>query len=145
MADEGLITQEEYINTNFPQFYRTPEQFLEPFKDEHSKVRQLGLQVEKWQTATVPCPYRELYNKGTLNASQFSASYVKTLRSWSEGVFMAGLGKRRCGPKQELIDTFYERYRSLVESSPQDHGMDYVHCYLLVAKQSKNPQLKDTA
>ena len=37
LASEGTITGAEYANTNFPQVYRTAEQFTAPLRDEGSR------------------------------------------------------------------------------------------------------------
>ena len=36
--------------------------------------------------------------------------------------------------KQKIVDTFYNNYQKLVEHNPEGHGMDYVHCYLILKK-----------
>jgi hypothetical protein len=65
----------------------------------------------------------------------FSHALIGTIRSWSEGVFLAGLSAGRERQQASgLVDLFYERYRALVEASPTEHAMDYVHCYLLLHK-----------
>ena len=38
MRDEGVISSDEFINTAFPQYYRTVEEFCAPFKNEDSQV-----------------------------------------------------------------------------------------------------------
>ena len=36
--DQGIITNEEYINTTFAQHYRTVDEFCAPFNDKTSKI-----------------------------------------------------------------------------------------------------------
>jgi len=43
MAKEGIITVEEYENTNFPQYYRKSEEFTKCLLDKESEVYKLGL------------------------------------------------------------------------------------------------------
>ena len=43
MCNEGTISQAEFINASFPQYYRTVEEFCAPFKDSDSPVFQAGL------------------------------------------------------------------------------------------------------
>jgi hypothetical protein len=64
MADEGLITQEEYLDTAFAQFYRTKEEFVEPLNDPSSLVAHLQLRVDACTTDVVRCPYRQSYDDG---------------------------------------------------------------------------------
>jgi hypothetical protein len=135
MAEEGAITREEFAATNFPQCYRTLEQFVAPFQDAGSPVRRAGLRLELAETRIVPCPYaRDFELHG--DAEAFAKAYLPTLRSWSEAVFLRGLDvKRDEAQRAAIIDDFYRRYYEEVIASPREHRMDYVHAYLVCAKE----------
>lgn len=135
MLDEGLITGAEYAATNFPQVYRTVDQFTAPLNDPSSPVYKAGLRLEHAETRVVPCPFAEAFRAGGVSAVDFARSYIPTLRSWSEPVFMAGLsGDRPAAERAALVDEFYGRYEALVAARPDGHGMDYVHCYMICRK-----------
>ena len=69
------------------------------------------------------------------NPTRFAEEYIPTLRSWSEATFVSGLSpERSMTDKQKIVDTFYNNYQKLVEDNPEGHGMDYVHCYLILKK-----------
>lgn len=136
LADEGTITKEEYLNTNFPQSYRTVSQFTAPFEDENNPVRKAGLRMEHVETRVVDCPFAADFKLHGDN-SRFAEEYIPTLRSWSEATFASGLSNVR--PEQErqnILNKFYKNYQQLVEDSPAGHAMDYVHCYLIVKKET---------
>jgi hypothetical protein len=135
MRDQGAITADEYAATNFPQVYRTVAEFTAPLNDPSSPVYQAGLRLEHAETRVVPCPFAEAFKAGGMNAADFAKSYIPTLRSWSEPVFLNGLSSER--PAQEraaLVDQFYTAYEALVAQSPEGHAMDYVHCYMICRK-----------
>ncbi len=136
MANEGVITRKEFAATNFPQCYRTLEQFVAPFENPSSPVRRAGLRLELAETRVVPCPYaRDFAAHG--DAEAFAKAYLPTLRSWSEAVFMRGLdASRDAEERAALIDEFYHRYFDDVIASPGEHRMDYVHAYLVCAKET---------
>jgi hypothetical protein len=137
MAREGLITEEEYNNTNFPQHYRTVEEWTAPLVDESGPVYAAGLRLVKCETAKTPCPYHEGWVAGGAYADgeEYAAALIGTLRSWSSGVFLTGLSDTRSAEeKQALVDTFYGRYQAAIAAAPADHGMDYVHAYLTLEK-----------
>ena len=70
-----------------------------------------------------------------MSAKEFAKSYVPTLRSWSEAVFLSGLDDARpADERHQIVDAFYQRYEDRVASDPNGHAMDYVHCYLAVEK-----------
>jgi hypothetical protein len=134
LADEGIITREEFANTNFPQCYRTVEQFVTPLTDRSNPVHHAGLRLEHVETRVVPCPYAEDFARHG-DAAAFAKAYIPTLRSWSEPTFLSGLSTAR--PTEErarIIDEFYGRYERLVARAPSGHGMDYVHIYLICTK-----------
>ncbi len=134
MAYEGLITDAEVRATNFPQVYRTVDQFSAPLKDTDNPVYRAGLRLEHAETRVVPCPFAADFTQHG-NAKEFAQSYIPTLRSWSEPVFLAGLSEDRpAAERAALVDQFYARYQSLVATDPTGHGMDYVHCYLILRK-----------
>ena len=137
MCNEGAISQTEFVNTSFPQYYRTVEEFCAPFKDNDSPVYQAGLRLVSAKTGVVGCPYRRAFDEAgsAMSAREFAKSYVPTLRSWSEAVFLSGLNETRpMEERHQIVDTFYQRYEDRVASDPSGHAMDYVHCYLAVEK-----------
>jgi len=142
MRDEDIISREEFINTSFPQYYRTVEEFCAPFREKNSAVYQAGLRLVSAQTRVVGCPYRRAYDEsdGTMSAEEFAHSYVPTLRSWSEAVFLSGLDDARpLEERHQIVDNFYKRYEDRVALDPDGHAMDYVHCYLAVKKTADQP------
>tara|TARA_Y100001960_G_C14714887_1_gene849076 strand:+ start:118 stop:1257 length:1140 start_codon:yes stop_codon:yes gene_type:complete len=142
LRDEGVISRDEFVNTAFPQYYRTVEEFCAPFKEETSQVFQAGLRLVSARTGIVKCPYRKAYDDsdGTMSAREFARSYVPTLRSWSEAVFLSGLDDARpLDQRHQIVDEFYKRYEDRVASNPDGHAMDYVHCYLAVRKVADQP------
>lgn len=135
MRDEGLITPEEFINTNFPQCYRTQAQFVAPLQDPDSPVYQAGLRLEHVESRVVRCPFERDFTKNAGDASGFARDYIPTLRSWSEPTFVNGLNPDRpAAEKAGIIDRFYQRYRDRVAADPVGHAMDYVHIYLVCKK-----------
>lgn len=133
--DAGTITAEEYSNTNFPQCYRTVEQFTAPLRDEDSAVYQAGLRLKHVETRVVRCPYERDFTDNHGNAAKFAHEYIPTLRSWSEMTFAAGLSPDR--PVEErvsILDAYFDAYESRVRDAPQGHAMDYVHIYLVLQK-----------
>ncbi len=136
LTSEGVITTEEYVATNFPQCYRTVDQFTDPLKDESSGIHKAGLRLEHVESRVVRCPYERDFTEAHGDAARFAEEYIPTLRSWSEATFLGGLSPDRSDEdKMSIVNDFYERYRSRVGVSPEGHAMDYVHIYLILAKE----------
>ena len=137
MAEKGRITQQEYVNATFSQFYRTKEEFSAPLVDETSAVHKAGLRLISAHTGLVKCPYRAAFEAagGAMSAREFAISYIPTLRSWSETVFAYALdASRPADERAGIVDEFYQSYEDLVAENPDGHAMDYVHCYLAIEK-----------
>ena len=46
-----------------------------------------------------------------------------------------GLSEHRSpDEKADIVDEFFKRYENQVAKHPEDHGMDYVHAFLVIAK-----------
>lgn len=136
LREEGVITQEEFLNTNFPQCYRTEAQFTAPLLDENSPVYAAGLRMEHVESRVVRCPFEKDFTENGSDPRKFAQDYIPTLRSWSEPTFVNGLNADRSDEdKARIIDMFYGRYEDLVASDPTGHAMDYVHIYLICRKE----------
>lgn len=135
LVDDGIITRDEFLNTNFPQCYRTREQFVAPIENEKSAVYLAGLRLEHVESRVVRCPFEQDFAENHKDPARFAQEYIPTLRSWSEPTFVNGLSKDR-EPEERgtIIDTFYQRYEDRVAANPEGHAMDYVHIYLVCCK-----------
>ena len=130
----GRITETEYVNATFQQFYKSPDEFAAPFRDPDSRVSRAGLALESVFTMVTPCPYAEAFLRHG-DAAAFARAYVPTLRSWSESVFAGALDLTRpAAARAALIDDFYAAYEADVAAAPEGHRMDYVHCVVEIAK-----------
>lgn len=135
LADEGRITGDEYLATNFPQVYRNAEQFAAPLRDTSSQTYRAGLRLEHIEERHLVCPYAKAFSEHK-DAKRFAREYIPTLRSWSEPTFAAGLAHSRpATERMAILDEFYGRYERLVAASPEGHGMDYIHVHLVCAKE----------
>ena len=135
LASDGMITADEFLNTNFPQCYRTEAQFTAPLLDEKSPVYKAGLRMEHVESRVVRCPFEKHFTETKGAAEEFARDYIPTLRSWSEPTFVNGLDAGRSdAEKAAIIDTFYHRYQDRVAANPEGHAMDYVHIYLVCRK-----------
>ncbi|KMW60197.1 S-adenosyl-L-methionine:salicylic acid carboxyl methyltransferase [Candidatus Rhodobacter oscarellae] len=135
LRDRGVITGQEFRDTNFPQVYRTEAEFTAPLLDKNGPVHRAGLRLEHVEARVVRCPFEQDFTERHGDAAAFAEAYIPTLRSWSEPTFAAGLDSAR--PEEEradILNAFYAGYQSLVAAEPEGHAMDYVHIYLVARK-----------
>jgi hypothetical protein len=128
---QNLINEEERLGVSFPSYYRTKDEFLSCIDD----IPELS--VVSVEEKIVRCPYRELYIKGETGKSprEYAEWMVPTTKSWSHSTFRSALKAERSEEeKEQIMAQFWENYVSLVAEKPEDHGMDYVHVYLVLEK-----------
>ncbi len=131
----GRLTEAEYRAGTFMQYYKTVEDFTAPFADPHSPVRRAGLSLDKVFTRVTGCPYAARFQRDGGDPADFAAAYLPTLRSWSESTFFGALSPARpLEERRAIIDAFYGAYEAEVAAAPAGHGMDYVHCFMVISK-----------
>jgi hypothetical protein len=135
LVDDKIITEAEYAATNFPQVYRTADQFTAPLRDTSSGAYKAGLRLEHVEERHLVCPYAKAFAEHG-DAARFAREYIPTLRSWSEPTFASGLSSDR-PPEQraEILDEYFGRYEKFVAADPKGHGMDYIHVHLICVKE----------
>ena len=135
LVEDGTLTQEEFAATNFPQHYRTVDEFAAPFRDETSPVYKAGLRLEDIGTLHTRCPFEQSFSEDHGDAARFARDYIPTLRSWSEPTFVAGLSATRSADEiAPIIDRFYQSYEDTVAEAPEGHAMDYIHARVVAYK-----------
>jgi hypothetical protein len=134
LVQEGAITEAEYRAATFPQYYKTLPDFVSPFEDPESPVRRAGLALEHASTRVTGCPYAADFAAHG-DPAAFAREYIPTLRSWTESTFFGALDQARPVPeRQAIIERFYGAYQAEVAAAPEGHGMDYVHCFMVISK-----------
>jgi hypothetical protein len=137
LLQAGAIAGDEYQAMTLPQYYKDVAEFVAPLQDPADPVHRAGLRLEHVETRIVRCPYAAAFAVHG-DAERFAREYVPTLRSWTETTFKGALSPARPAPeRQALIDRYYARYEALVRERPEGHAMDYVHAYLVIAKEAR--------
>ena len=136
LENQGIITNQEFINATFTQHYRTIEEFRKPFNDKESAVSKSGLILKSCETMITDCPYKIDYlsNKSTMSSKEYAKNLIPTMRSWSETVFKNALINRSEDEENEIVDMFYNLYIEDVSKDPEGHAMDYVHVIMDIEK-----------
>ena len=136
LEQDGIITNEEFINATFTQHYRTVEEFRKPFDDPDSEVSKSGLILKSCKTMFTDCPFKFHYNKNksTMSSREYAETLIPTMRSWSETVFKTALEKRNNDEINKIVDQFYNSYLEDVANKPDGHAMDYIHIVMDIEK-----------
>ncbi len=112
------------------------EECQAPFAKPKGVAYQVGLRLEKITTKVIKCPYAARFQAGEWDATQFATAYIPTLRSWTENTLFSGLSEQRSlEARQTIIERYYDAYHAEVVKALDQHGMDYVHAYMVMRKQ----------
>ena len=132
--DQMRINNQEYENMTLPQYYNSVEEFSAPLIDPGEAVYQAGLRLDHIDTRIVKCPFAEDYSRHR-DAIRFAEEYIPTIRSWNESIYFNALSSdRRVEERREIIEDYYDTYKTMVRENPDGHGMDYVHAYMVISK-----------
>ena len=136
LLNADKITKEEFRKATFVQHYRTLAEFKAPFDNRDTLAMKAGLRLKSAYTQLTKCPYQRAFIEadGEMSASQYAASLIPTMRSWSETVFLSALSSRPPVEAQAIVDEFYQSYEAEVTANPEGHAMDYIHAIMVIEK-----------
>ena len=126
MADEKLITEEQYRSGTINNFYKSPEEFMAPLKDPNSAAYQNGLRLVDQRTVYVKCPYKRRWKENGDTAA-FAAGLMATIRSWSRHSFANAAG-------DQAADTVYQRLEQRIAQAPEEWSLDYVEHHQIMER-----------
>jgi hypothetical protein len=132
--EQKRIDHQEYENMTLPQYYNSVEEFSAPLVGPDEPVFQAGLRLDHIDTRIVKCPFAEDF-KNHRDAARFAEEYIPTIRSWNESIYFNALSSDRAiEERREIIEDYYDTYKTMVRENPDGHGMDYVHAYMVISK-----------
>ena len=82
--------------------------------------------------------FHEKYASGGYETPEaYADDYLETTRTWSNSTFLAGalpfVGREGAAG---MVDELFRRYKCIAQH-PADHGMDYVHGYMVLEKEPR--------
>ncbi|XP_069136550.1 uncharacterized protein [Argopecten irradians] len=108
MTTEGILTQKEYLATNFHVFYgRNEDDFREPFTSGLPDIKKLGLELVSIKLTT------RHYNTHTTDKLKYSQMIVAMVIPWMHHVVYGGLSNSRSEKeKEEIISQYFDRLQT---------------------------------
>ena len=126
LADEGVISHEQYRKGTVLNFYKSPDEFIAPLKDQSSAPYRNGLRLVNERTVYVKCPYRRRWEENGDTAA-FASGLMATIRSWSRHSFASAAG-------DEAADEVYKRLEKRIAEAPSEWSLDYVEHHQMMEK-----------
>ena len=132
LLTEKLISEEEYKRGTIQNFYKSPNEFIQPLKDKNSKAYKNGLRFLKERTVYVDCPYKNAW-QDSKNTDVFALGLMETIRSWSKHSFLSALESQN-DRINNPVDILYDRLKKRIQSNPENWSLDYVEHHLMMEK-----------
>ncbi|KAL8581135.1 hypothetical protein ACOMHN_033583 [Nucella lapillus] len=127
MRDEGKITQEEFVDTNFYRYIAHLEEVKDPFKDPQSKVMKAGLRLLRAERVLIPCILKKAWQEkldkeGVDDRAAWAKGVVGQHKCWSEHAFIRGLASTRSQHEREaLVHELFERVeKEILAQGPRE-------------------------
>ncbi|KAI0229749.1 hypothetical protein LSAT2_019817, partial [Lamellibrachia satsuma] len=140
MMHEKIISEDEFLATLEPNYWRTAEEIYVPFDDNNSRVSRSGLRLVAMETQSFKCSMRETWlmsNKpyDSAAARAHAVSFGQSVRTWTNRIFVTGLSKKgNVKERERILDEFYRRLTDHVAMAPGDWGTDVFEHFVTAAK-----------
>ncbi len=132
LLEEKIIDQKEYEAGTIQNFYKSPDEFIEPLINKDSEAYKSGLRLVKERTVYVDCPYKKRW-LANRDDKLFSAQLMETIRSWSMHSFKSAIKKSNAS-EVNPVTHLYQRLKERIEESPDKWSLDYVEHHLVIEK-----------
>ncbi|XP_060076536.1 uncharacterized protein LOC132556164 [Ylistrum balloti] len=115
MLQDGLITQEEFLDANFDvDIYRTEEDHSRPFTH-GGMAKQLGLELVSVRSFinTLQHPTFDIVDKDAAAKAEYAERVVAGIKPWFYHVIYNGLSEKRPHEeRKQLTDLYFDRMRA---------------------------------
>ncbi|XP_021371626.1 uncharacterized protein LOC110462117 [Mizuhopecten yessoensis] len=144
MAREGVITQEEYLATNYHGHHlRTPADFKEPFTSDLPEVGELGQDLVSVKSFKhfLKHPTFNIIDKGETEKLEYSRAIVASIYPWLHHSLYDGLSLSRSEEeKQMIIDQYFSRLEAYAFAN-SDHKPYVFYTEVVIKKRMHNEGL----
>ena len=134
LAQNGVLQAEEYEEMAIPTYYRTAEEWKEPFIEDAD----FALSLEHFEEFVLPDVYLEQFERDG-DARRFAQAYTGFFKAAFEPCLFVSLSdKRTPESRQQIIDLFSQKLRSALAQDPPKYACRWVIQLLLISKKTIN-------
>ena len=135
LVKDGTLYPSEYEQMAIPTYYRTAEEWKEPFTSDF--VRSSGLSLDDFKEFRLGDVYLEQFQRDD-NAQAFAAAYTGFFKAAYEPCLFVNLSdKRTPESRQHVIDLFSQKLESALAQDPRKYSCRWVLHLMLISKKQK--------
>ena len=137
LVKEGTLYPSEYEQMAIPTYYRTAEEWKEPFTSKSDFVRRSGLSLDDFKEFRLDDVYLEQFERDE-NAQAFAAAYTGFFKAAYEPCLFVSLSdKRTPESRKHVIDLFSQELESALAQDPAKYSCRWVLHLMLISKKQK--------
>jgi hypothetical protein len=130
---DGTLHPDEYKNMAIPTYYRTAQEWNEPFTSDSN----FALSLDHFEEFPLPDVYLERFEQDG-DAQAFAKAYTGFFKAAFEPCLFVNLSdKRTPADRQRVIDSFSQRLQFALAQDPKRYSCRWVIQLMLISKKQK--------
>ncbi|MGA7275849.1 MAG: hypothetical protein WBX14_13460, partial [Candidatus Udaeobacter sp.] len=137
LVRDGTLDPTEYEEMAIPTYYRTAQEWKEPFTSESNFFQKAALSLDHFEEVTLPDVYLDQFQQDG-NAQVFAKAYTGFFKAaYGPCLFVNLSDKRTPESRQQMIDLFSQRLQSALVQDPAKYSCRWVLHLMLISKNRK--------
>jgi hypothetical protein len=137
LVKDGTLYPAEYDEMAIPTYYRTAQEWKEPFTSESNLLKNAVLSLDHFEELTLRDVYLEQFQQDG-NAQAFAEAYTGFFKAAFEPCLFVNLShKRTPESRQRVIDLFSQRLQSALAQDPKKYSCRWVLHVMLISKEQR--------
>ena len=134
LVKDGTLDPTEYEEMAIPTYYRTAQEWKEPFTSQSNFPQGGVLSLVHFEEVTLPDVYLEQFQQDG-NAQSFAKAYTSFFKAAYEPCLFVNLSdKRTPESRQQVIDLFSQRLQSALAQDPEKYSCRWRLQLMLISK-----------
>jgi salicylate 1-O-methyltransferase len=132
LVKDRVLSADEYNEMAIPTYYRTAQEWKEPFSSDSDIAQSLAL--DRFEELVLPDVYLERYEQDG-DAEAFAKTYTGFFKAAFEPCLFVSLSdKRTPDDRQRVIDSFSQGLQSALAKDPKKYSCRWVIQLMLISK-----------
>ncbi len=137
LVKDGTLYQTEHEEMAIPTYYRTAEEWKEPFMSDSAFAKDAALSLDHFEEVTLPDVYLERFQQDG-DAQAFAEAYTGFFKAAYEPCLFVNLSdKRTPESRQHVIDVFSQKLQSALAQDPKKYSCSWILHLMLISKKQK--------
>src|SRR6266481_4257459 len=137
LVKDGTLYPAEYDEMGIPTYYRTAQEWKEPFMSDSTFAQAAALSLDYFEEVTLPDVYLERFQPDG-DAQAFAEAYTGFFKAAYEPCLFVNLSDTHTPEsRQQVIDLFSQKLQSALAQDPKKYSCRWVLHLMLISKEQK--------